>query len=153
VTDDIIRCAGLTKRYRSTVAVDGLDLSVGAGQVFGFLGPNGSGKTTTMRMLLGLLRPSGGRAWVNGRPLPDPDGLARIGAMIEEPAFYPWLSGRRNLEVLALCGPPLPAPDAVGTALERVGLVPVAGRRACASGSGWPPRCCAGRRCCCWTSR
>jgi ABC-2 type transport system ATP-binding protein len=91
---EAIRCEGLTKRYGSTAAVDRLDLAVEAGQVFGFLGPNGSGKTTTMRMLLGLVRPSAGRAWLDGRPLPDPDGLSRVGAMIEEPAFYRgWAGG------------------------------------------------------------
>ena len=84
-----IRCEGLTKRYRGVTALDGLDLDVGPGQVFGFLGPNGAGKTTTLRILLGLVTPTAGRAWVNGRPAGDPDGLARIGAMIEEPAFYP----------------------------------------------------------------
>ncbi|MEU9277084.1 ATP-binding cassette domain-containing protein, partial [Streptomyces sp. NPDC048341] len=106
--DEVIRCAGLTKRYGAALAVDGLDLTVGAGQVFGFLGPNGSGKTTTMRMLLGLVRPTSGRAWIHGRPLPDPDGLARVGAMIEEPGFHPWATGRRNLEYLALAGPACP---------------------------------------------
>jgi ABC-2 type transport system ATP-binding protein len=126
---NVIRCAGLTKRYGSTVAVDGLDLSVESGQVFGFLGPNGSGKTTTMRMLLGLVAPTAGRAWVNERPLPDPDGLAAIGAIIEEPAFYPWLTGRRNLEVLALHGPPLPAAGTVDAVLDRVGLSAAARRK------------------------
>jgi ABC-2 type transport system ATP-binding protein len=125
----VIRCEGLTKRYGSTVAVDGLDLVVESGQVFGFLGPNGSGKTTTMRMLLGLVAPTGGRAWVNERPLPDPDGLTGIGAMIEEPAFHPWMTGQRNLEVLALHGPPLPVADAVDAALDRVGLSTVASRK------------------------
>jgi ABC-2 type transport system ATP-binding protein len=126
---DAIRCEGLTKRYASTVAVDRLDLAVGAGAVFGFLGPNGSGKTTTMRMLLGLIRPTAGRGWLNGRPLPDPAGLSRIGAMIEEPAFHPWLSGRCNLEVLALCGPRLAGANAIDRAVERVGLSGVASRR------------------------
>jgi ABC-2 type transport system ATP-binding protein len=126
---EVIRCEGLTKRYGGTVAVDDLDLVVEAGQVFGFLGKNGSGKTTTMRMLLGLITPSAGRAWVNGRPLPCPDGLARIGAIIEEPAFHPWLTGRRNLEVLALYGPPPPRGDAVDRALHRVGLSGVADRK------------------------
>jgi ABC-2 type transport system ATP-binding protein len=137
---EVIRCKGLTKRYGSTVAVDGLDLAVEAGQVFGFLGPNGSGKTTTMRMLLGLVRPTAGRAWLNGRPLPDPDGLSRVGAMIEEPAFYPWLSGRRNLEVLALCGPPLPQADTIDGVLDRVGLTAVAGRRVKAYSQGMRQR-------------
>jgi ABC-2 type transport system ATP-binding protein len=124
---DVIRCQGLGKRYGSTVAVDSLDLTVEAGQVFGFLGRNGAGKTTTMRMLLGLIRPTAGQAWLNGRQVPDPAGLASIGAMIEEPASYPWLTGRRNLEVLALCGPPLPAGRHQVTAvLDRVGLGAVA---------------------------
>ncbi len=137
---EVIRCQGLTKRYGSTVAVDGLDLAIDAAQVFGFLGPNGAGKTTTMRMLLGLIRPTSGRAWVNGRPLPDPDGLARIGAMLEEPAFYPWLSGRRNLEVLALCGPRLPHAHAIDAVLGRVGLAVVADRRVKAYSQGMRQR-------------
>lgn len=126
--DEVIRCEGLTKRYGAALAVDGLDLTVGAGQVFGFLGPNGSGKTTTMRMLLGLVRPTSGRAWIHGRPLPDPDGLARVGAMIEEPGFHPWAGGRRNLEYLALAGR-APRPDAVERVLARVGLTDDADRK------------------------
>jgi ABC-2 type transport system ATP-binding protein len=128
---EVIRCEGLTKRYGSTLAVDGLDLSVTDGQVFGFLGPNGAGKTTTMRMLLGLIRPTSGRASLNGRPVPDPAGLARVGAMIEEPAFYPWLTGQRNLEALALSGPPLPGPRGatIAAVLDRVGLSAVARRK------------------------
>ncbi|GAA0329250.1 ABC transporter ATP-binding protein [Actinoallomurus spadix] len=136
----VIRCEGLTKRYGATLAVDRLDLTVGGGQVFGFLGPNGSGKTTTMRMLLGLITPTAGRAWVNERPLPDPDGLARVGAMLEEPAFYPWLTGRRALEVLALHGPPPRRRDAVAAALDRVGLSAVADRRVKAYSQGMRQR-------------
>jgi ABC-2 type transport system ATP-binding protein len=98
---DAIRCEGLSKTFGATVAVDDLQLDVAAGQVYGFLGPNGAGKTTTIRMLLGLIAPSAGRAWLLGRPLPDPGLVARTGSMIEEPAFYPWLSGRANLEVAA----------------------------------------------------
>jgi ABC-type multidrug transport system ATPase subunit len=127
---DVIRCWGLTKRYGRVTALDGLDLTVTAGQVFGFLGPNGSGKTTTLRILLGLVQPTTGRAWLNGRRVPDPGGLARVGAMIEEPAFYPWLTGRRNLEVLALSGPPLASPgDQIAATLNRVGLTSVADRK------------------------
>jgi ABC-type transporter Mla maintaining outer membrane lipid asymmetry ATPase subunit MlaF len=69
---DVINCAGLTKRFGPTVAVDALDLKVSAGQVYGFLGPNGAGKTTTIRMLLGLIAPSAGRIELLGRRLPDP---------------------------------------------------------------------------------
>jgi ABC-2 type transport system ATP-binding protein len=71
------------------------------GEVYGFLGPNGAGKTTTLRMLLGLIRPSSGSATVLGHAPGDPRGLAGIGAMVETPAFYPYLSGRNNLRVLA----------------------------------------------------
>jgi ABC-2 type transport system ATP-binding protein len=126
----VLRCAGLTKRYRGVTALDGVDLTVEPGQVFGFLGPNGAGKTTTLRILLGLVTPSAGRAWLNGRRVPDPGGLGRVGAMIEEPAFYPWLTGRRNLAVLALSGPPLPSPgEAIAEVLDRVGLTGAADRK------------------------
>jgi ABC-2 type transport system ATP-binding protein len=124
----VIECRGLTKRYRGATALTGLDLTVEAGQVFGFLGPNGAGKTTTLRILLGLVKPTAGQAWLNGRPVPDPGGLASVGAMIEEPAFYPWLSGWRNLEVLALSGPPLSG-DSIAVALDRTGLTGVARRK------------------------
>jgi ABC-2 type transport system ATP-binding protein len=127
---DVIRCEGLTKRYRRVTALDGLDLSVAAGQVFGFLGPNGAGKTTTLRILLGLVRPTAGQAWLNGTRVPDLSGLANVGALIEEPAFYPWLTGRRNLEILALSGPPLESPGGqIATTLDRVGLTDVADRK------------------------
>ncbi len=125
MAEPVIRCQGLTKRYGANVAVDRLDLTVTAGQVFGFLGPNGAGKTTTMRMLLGLVRPTAGEAWLNGRPAAAGGGLEGVGAMIEEPAFYPWLSGRQNLRVLALSGPPLSGPALSGPALARGGSDPI----------------------------
>ncbi|MGH3696932.1 MAG: ABC transporter ATP-binding protein [Pseudonocardiaceae bacterium] len=100
--DTLVRTRGLTKRYRGgIVAVDQVDLTVRRGEVYGFLGPNGAGKTTTLRILLGLIRPTGGTAAVFGYPPGDPRGLARIGAIVETPAFYPYLSGRDNLRVLA----------------------------------------------------
>lgn len=98
---DVIACSGLTKRFGQTLAVDRLELRVGAGQVYGFLGPNGAGKTTTIRMLLGLIAPTSGRIVLLGGRLPDPSLTGRTGSMIEEPAFYPWLSGQQNLRVLA----------------------------------------------------
>jgi len=97
-----VETTDLTKVYGShTRAVDRLNLSVRTGEVYGFLGPNGAGKTTTLRMLLGLVHATSGRAVVLGRAPGDPDGLARVGAMVEEPAFYPYLSGRDNLRVMA----------------------------------------------------
>jgi ABC-2 type transport system ATP-binding protein len=98
----VIETRALTKRYgEAIVAVDDLELRVRRGEVYGFLGPNGAGKTTTLRMLLGLVRPTSGDAAVLGAPPGSPEGLARIGAMVEAPAFYPFLSGRDNLRVLA----------------------------------------------------
>jgi ABC-type multidrug transport system ATPase subunit len=98
----VIDTHALTRRYgEAIVAVDSLDLRVRRGEVYGFLGPNGAGKTTTLRMLLGLVRPTSGSATVLGEPPGAPAGLARIGAMVEAPAFYPYLSGRDNLRVLA----------------------------------------------------
>ena len=100
--DFVIQTRGLTKRYdEAIIAVDDLDLRVRRGEVYGFLGPNGAGKTTTLRMLLGLVRPTSGQAVVLGAPPAASPGLARIGAMVEAPAFYPYLSGRDNLRVLA----------------------------------------------------
>jgi ABC-2 type transport system ATP-binding protein len=100
--DLVIETRALTKRYGDSIlAVDDLDLGVRRGEVYGFLGPNGAGKTTTLRMLLGLVRPTSGRVAVLGVPPGAPQGLARIGAMVEAPAFYPYLSGRDNLLVLA----------------------------------------------------
>ena len=93
---------GLTKRYSTGVlAVNNLDLRVRTGEVYGFLGPNGAGKTTTLRMLSGLLRPTAGTATVAGGPPGSPVSLAQLGAMVETPAFYPYLSGRDNLRVMA----------------------------------------------------
>jgi ABC-type multidrug transport system ATPase subunit len=99
--DYVIETTGLTKTYGDNIAVESLDLRVRSGEVFGFLGANGAGKTTTLRMLLGLIRPTGGHAVVMGESPGAAASLARIGSMIETPAFYPHLSGRDNLRVLA----------------------------------------------------
>jgi ABC-2 type transport system ATP-binding protein len=99
---NVVTTHKLTKRYdASMTAVDNLDLEVRRGEVFGFLGPNGAGKTTTLRMLLGLIRPTSGSAIVAEHRPGDPEGLRRIGSLIESPAFYPYLSGRENLKVIA----------------------------------------------------
>jgi ABC-2 type transport system ATP-binding protein len=100
-TDHVVITHGLTKRYGDRLAVDNVGLTVRRGEVYGFLGPNGAGKTTTLRMLLGLVRPTGGEAAVLGRPPGAPAALASIGALVEGPGFYPYLSGRDNLRVLA----------------------------------------------------
>jgi ABC-type multidrug transport system ATPase subunit len=98
----IVETHSLTKRYGSGVlAVNSVDMSVRRGEVYGFLGPNGAGKTTTLRMLVGLIRPTTGTATVAGHTPGSPSGLARIGALIESPGFYPYLSGRENLMVVA----------------------------------------------------
>ncbi len=126
---DSIRCEGLSKGYGATGAVDDLQVDVVAGQVYGFLGPNGAGNTTTIRMLLGLVAPSAGRAWLFGRPLPDSRLVARTGSMIEEPAFYPWLSGRVNLEVAAATAGRRPDRAEVSRVLGVAGLEADAGRK------------------------
>jgi ABC-2 type transport system ATP-binding protein len=124
----VISCKRLTKRFRSVVAVSELDLDVQAGQVYGFLGPNGAGKTTTIRMLLGLIAPTEGEIRLLGRPLPDPRAVAQTGSVIEEPAFYPWLTGRQNLQVLAATGGGCAAAE-FGRVLGLTGLSEVAGRK------------------------
>src|SRR2546428_906786 len=97
-----VETRGLTKRYSTGVlAVADLTLRVRTGEVYGFLGPNGAGKTTTLRMLSGLLRPTSGTATVAGGVPGSPGSLERMGAMVETPAFYPYLSGRDNLRVVA----------------------------------------------------
>jgi ABC-type multidrug transport system ATPase subunit len=98
----VVETSGLTKRYGNGVlAVDSVDMSVRRGEVYGFLGPNGAGKTTTLRMLVGLIRPTSGTATVAGHAPGDPAGLAKIGSLVEAPGFYPYLSGRENLKVVA----------------------------------------------------
>jgi ABC-2 type transport system ATP-binding protein len=101
MNDPIVVTDRLTKRYGRTAAVDAVSLTVRHGEIYGFLGPNGAGKTTTLRMLAGLVRPTSGSARVFGGRPGDPAVLRRMGALIEGPGFYPYLSGRDNLRVLA----------------------------------------------------
>ncbi|MGO4383039.1 ABC transporter ATP-binding protein [Specibacter sp. RAF43] len=140
-----IETHGLTKRFGRQSAVTGLDLSVPAGAVFGFLGPNGSGKTTTIRMLLGLAQASSGTATVLGRPMPrDLEAvLPRVGALVEGPAFYPFLSGRANLHRLDSADRHAPSATRtarVAAALDRVGLAPAAGKKVHAYSLGMKQR-------------
>lgn len=110
----LVETDNLTKRYGTIHAVEALNLTVRRGEVYGFLGPNGAGKTTTLRMLLGLIQPTSGTAKVLGEEPGAPSGLARVGALVESPAFYPYLSGRDNLRVMALySGAPRPRIDEV----------------------------------------
>jgi ABC-type multidrug transport system ATPase subunit len=99
----VLQTEGLSKKYRGRVAVDELSLEVGRGDVFGFLGQNGAGKSTTLRMVLGLVRPSAGRVLLLGHDLArEPHrALRRVGAIVEAPAFYDHFSGRENLRLLA----------------------------------------------------
>jgi ABC-2 type transport system ATP-binding protein len=97
-----VEVQGLTKRFGSRTAVDGLSFALPTGVVAGFIGPNGAGKTTTMGMLLGLVAPTSGAGTVLGRSLGDPAAyLGRVGALVESPAFWPSLTGNENLQLLA----------------------------------------------------
>ena len=124
MTDLAIRVQGLVKQYGPIKALDGLDLAVPRGVVYGFLGPNGAGKTTTMRILTGLAQPNGGTVELFGRPFSwlDRRPLFEVGALIEAPAFYPYLSGRDNLRVLGGTGP-VPPKGRIDAVLELVGLI------------------------------
>jgi len=130
-----VTTSGLTKRFRGgQLAVDGIDLAVPRGSVYGFLGPNGSGKTTTIRMLLGLAFPTSGSAELLGVPVPDgvTRVLDRVGALVEGPAFYPFLTGESNLarfDAADRTVDPATARARIGEALDRVGLVPAAGKK------------------------
>ena len=100
-----ISVAGLTKRYGELIAVNGATFEVPLGTICGFVGPNGSGKTTTIRMLLSLIEPTSGSGQILDEPISHPERyLSKVGAMIEGPAFYPALSGAENLKVLATLG-------------------------------------------------
>lgn len=130
-----IRTRALTKRFRGgQVAVDQLDLDVPDGTVYGFLGPNGSGKTTTIRMVLGLAQPTSGAVELFGETMPaaSPSALPRVGALIEGPACYPFLTGQENLARIDAADPTAPRAtrDArIDLALERVGLAAARGKR------------------------
>ncbi len=120
---NVIETNALTKRYGAIVAVDSLSLKVPKGGVFGLLGPNGSGKTTTMGMLLGLVKPSGGAFSLLGHEGASPDVLRRIGAIVETPSFYPYMSGRDNLRFFqGISGKG--SPKELDDLLKRVDLLP-----------------------------
>lgn len=122
-----IETKGLTKAFGSQKAVDSISLSVPTGSVFGFLGPNGSGKTTTIRMLLGLAEATSGEITLLGHPIPKQleQALPKVGALVEGPAFYPYMSGRNNLfrmDAADRNSNPKDRGERVDAALHRVGL-------------------------------
>jgi ABC-2 type transport system ATP-binding protein len=140
-----IETRGLTKRFGHQAAVDGIDLAVPRGAVFGFLGPNGSGKTTSIRMLLGLATATSGRITVLGQEMPGRlrDVLPRVGALVEGPAFYPFLSGAANLHRFDTADPYASSATRrarVDQALERVGLTHAAGKKVRAYSLGMKQR-------------
>ncbi|MDO5499708.1 MAG: ATP-binding cassette domain-containing protein [Propionibacteriaceae bacterium] len=132
--DLAVHTTGLTKDFGRQRVVDAIDLHVPAGSVYGFLGPNGSGKTTTIRMLLGLIRPSAGSASILGEPVGHGDAriLGRVGSLVEGPGFHPYLSGRDNLiriDAADLNANPATCRRRVDEALDRVGLSAAARKR------------------------
>ena len=117
----VIQTDGLTKRYKNVVAVDDLSMEIRRGRVYGLLGPNGSGKTTTMGLLLGLLKPTSGTFSLFGSPDGHEASLRRVGAIIESPAFYPYLSGFQNLkyyQIISGGG----SEEEIESLIDRVGL-------------------------------
>jgi ABC-2 type transport system ATP-binding protein len=121
--DYVIETRGLGKSFGDRRAVGDLDLRVPRGVAFGFLGHNGAGKTTAIRMLLGLTQPDSGSMWIRGLRVPDERAraLTRVGAIVEEPHFHGHLSGRENLEVNAAARG-AGAHTRIEASLERVGL-------------------------------
>ncbi|HEY8720563.1 ABC transporter ATP-binding protein [Pengzhenrongella sp.] len=140
-----IETRGLTKRFGRQAAVDGIDLAVPRGAVFGFLGPNGSGKTTTIRLMLGLAAATSGQVSVLGHEMPRHlrEVLPRVGALVEGPAFYPFLSGAANLHRIDAADRHAPSATRrarVDSALERVGLTHAAGKKVRAYSLGMKQR-------------
>ncbi|AXR76297.1 ABC-type multidrug transport system, ATPase component (plasmid) [Natrarchaeobaculum sulfurireducens] len=131
-TNYAIETSGLTKRFGTTVAVDGVDLSVPEGSVYGFLGPNGAGKTTTMRMLTSLTKPTSGDAWIEGNPVSDRDAIrASIGYLPEDPPVFDELTGLEQLEYFARLRdiPPDEADQRIDHWMDRFDLTADAGKR------------------------
>jgi len=141
----VVQTRGLTKRFGGQNILNGIDLSVPKGAVFGFLGPNGSGKTTTIRILLGLATATSGEVEVLGRSIPKflPEVLPRVGALVEGPGFYPFLSGRANLHRLDAADryvDPATRRARTDRALERVGLSQAADKKVGAYSLGMKQR-------------
>ncbi len=145
MTELAIRTSQLTKRFGEQAAVDGINLSVPKGSVFGFLGPNGSGKTTTIRMLLGLAESTSGKIELLGQEVPKKieNVLPKVGALVEGPAFYPFMSGRNNLlriDAADRFADSATTKQRVDAALSRVGLVNAADKKVHAYSLGMKQR-------------
>lgn len=128
MTAPILSISGLTKGFRGRRVVDGVDMTVGRGQIVGFLGPNGAGKTSVMTMVMGLMSPDAGRIELFGTARPSPSARLRMGYLQEKPSLYPEMTARSYLSLFArLHGVPNPV-RRVGEVLERVGLIQAADR-------------------------
>ena len=145
MTELAIKTSQLTKRFGDQAAVNGVNLSVPKGSVFGFLGPNGSGKTTTIRMLLGLAEASDGKIELLGQEVPKKleNVLPKVGALVEGPAFYPFMSGRNNLlriDAADRFADSATTKTRVEAALNRVGLANAANKKVHAYSLGMKQR-------------
>ena len=145
VGDLAIETRALTKRFGQQTAVDAIDLAVPLGSVFGFLGPNGSGKTTSIRVMLGLAAATSGEVSLLGESMPGRLSrvLPQVGALVEGPAFYPFLSGAANLRRLDSADRAAPGGTRhtrVDRALDRVGLTNAAGKKVSAYSLGMKQR-------------
>ena len=144
VRDDApaLKLRGISKTYgrgaKAKRAVSDVSLNVRRGEVFGFLGPNGAGKSTTIRMVLGLIAPSDGSAWIFGQDVTDPAAAHRVGSLVDGGTFYPFLSGRDNLRVLARTRSV--SADRIDAVLDRVELTRDAGRKVKAYSTGMKQR-------------
>ena len=120
---EVLSTHGLTKDFKSLRAVDNLDLSIKRGDVFGFLGPNGSGKTTTIRMIFGLIYPTSGHVEVLGHRVPGDrqEALRHLGGFVDDPMFYAHMTAQRNLRLLGEMNGPV-AEERISEVLEMVGL-------------------------------
>ena len=120
----ILKAQGLCKSYKDKEVLHNLDLTIEPGKIYGLIGRNGAGKSTTLKLLCGLARPTMGEILLFGKPVRDPVARRRVGALIEQPGLYPDLSGRENLRLYAtLLG--LDSPEQqVEEALQTVGLAP-----------------------------
>jgi ABC-type multidrug transport system ATPase subunit len=139
--DAVLQTRGLTKHFGSVRAVDGVDLTVRRGEVFGFLGPNGSGKTTTIGMLLGLIHPTAGEAKLFGEAVSPGQTrpLRRVGSLVGAPGLIPYLSGRDNLQMLARLSP-LAKNGQVDAVLARTGLLEASRRKVAGYSTGMKQR-------------